>query len=213
MSAAPLELRVVFDAGTARRTLRRMQVAPDRAARIALRRAAANVKRMEIALIRRGRTPSLRGVRLAPLDRAWRRLLHPGAPQGGVLTRPHLWRVTAPAPRSAEVDVVPGLRDYLARWERGGTERTAELARRLRAWLYTPAGRAQYHAHLVPAGWPPQRALPPTRPMPERDVRGPVERHAAPQLEDWYCRILDNILLGRSPLHNLARTPSRRRRA
>lgn len=190
-----MRLAANLDTRHARRDLRRAERAVLTAERRAMLRAAGNVRRMEVALVRGRRSKAAGGAAVAPLDKRWRELLHPRLPMGGALGERKHWRISAPRPGVAVVDIVPGLQPLLHRWEFGGGGREAILRRDVWDWAHTPAGRREYHGWRVPHGWPPSTSmLPAVAPQPRREVKRLAENYARPRLGDWYVAALQKIL-------------------
>lgn len=177
------------DTRRARRAFRRWERTALTAERRTLARASGNVRRMEIAMLK-GRA-SKAGAKVAPLDKPWRRLLHPGAKMGGALAQTHVWRIGSPNTHTREVDIVPGLQPLLARWQFGDRTRPARLAAWATAMQATPEGRRTYYRHIARRpGWPRDPlALPPAGAQPRRDIVGPVSRYADRHMAEWYAGI------------------------
>lgn len=179
------------DLRNADRAFKRFERATLTAERRCLLRASNNVRSMSIAALR-GRKSRRTGLpAMAPLDPAWRALLHADVKMGGVLADKSKWHITAPDRHSREVDIAPRLQPLLERWEFGDQTRANEL----RAWVFalqsTPQGRHNYHLdHAHRPGFPKSPdELPPVLAQPERNFRKPVEDYADAHMAEWYEKI------------------------
>ena len=179
------------DVAAARRTLQRAERATLSAERRCLARASDNVRKMSVAALK-GRKSARTGLpAMRPLDKAWRKLEHPGAKMGGILADKGVWRIGSPSRHARDVDIVPGLQPLLERWEFADQTR----AQRLRSWVQsvqaTPEGRRSYYrgAGRRP-GWPRDPlALPPVQRQPLRNFRDGVADYADRHMGEWYEKI------------------------
>lgn len=195
-SLDPRDLRglVTVDRGSVRRaqrTVRRWERATLSAERRCLARAGTNVRGMSITALK-GRKSARTGLpAMAPLDKAWRRLEHPGAKMGGILADKTRWRISMPNLHAREVDIVPGLQPLLARWQFGDQSRAAMLRTWVTDMQSTPAGRRSYYrAFANRPGWPRDPlALPPVQRQPVRNFRDGVADYADRHMGEWYAKI------------------------
>lgn len=179
------------DVAAARRTLQRAERATLTAERRCLARAANNVRTMSTAALK-GRKSARTGLpAMRPLDKAWRKLEHPGAKMGGILADKTVWRIGSPNRHARDVDIVPGLQPLLERWEFADQTR----AKMLRSWVQsvqaTPEGRRGYYrAFARRPGWPRDPlALPPVQRQPLRNFRDGVADYADRHMGEWYEKI------------------------
>ena len=214
MLAIDVELR------NAERDLKRLGVAVREAGWTALKRTGGIVRRQYIAALR-GTGSKITG-RFPPYDERWYRLLGGGSrtPGGRLLDR-QLWPIEGNRVDEVVVDIAPGLRDHLARWQFGGGGRANELRNRIAAWRFTEQGRRHYHGKIAGKnGWPLHVSeLPPVREQPVRNVVEPIRANASAHLREWFLGALRKISQGksrvfvRSALHlSTSRRSSARRR-
>ena len=189
MSYGSQLLRVHADTSRARRAFRKWERSTLSVERRVLGIASKNVKTMYCSGLK-GK-PTKAGLHLAPLDKPWRKLWGHGAKMGGVLSRVNLWRVRYPNQRTREVDIVPGLQPYLARWQFGDRTRPAWLRGLVTDLQSSPQGRQHYYkSYARRPGWPRDPlALPPVPAQPVRDVVDPVSRYADRHMAEWYAGI------------------------
>ena len=183
-------LTIRADTRRATRQFRRWEKQTLTAERRTLLRASGIVRRMEIAMVQ-GRK-SKAGPKVAPLDKPWRAILHPGKKLGGIFAQKHLWHIVAPNPHEREVDIVPALQTLLAQWQAGGDARPAQLRSRVADWRGNPGA---YHRELAgKGGYPPHLSMiPPVKSMPRRDIRTPVEAYAGRHMAEWYAGIWETM--------------------
>ena len=191
---------IQIDLRQADRDLRDLGIDIRRAAYTALKRTGGNIRRQYLSAIRNNGS-AITG-KFRPYAKAWYRLLGGGRRKpGGMLTQNALWPIEGNRADSITVDILPRLRDHLARWQFGGGGRAAQL-RRLVAWYRdTDKGRKVYHGKLVGLGYPPHVSqLPPVVDQPVRDVVGPIRAHAADHVVEWFVGNLKSLASGRSKL-------------
>lgn len=179
----------------AQRAVRRAESSAARAEFKALKLGADNVRKMEIGLIKGNKSKAL-GLKVAPLDKPWRRLLHPDRKMGAAFTEKYLWPARPVGPHGREIDIVPGLQPYLDRWEHGGGTRPAQLRGLVSNLQGTPQGRRYYYAkYKRRPGWPADPlALPPVVPQPQRNVRALVTPYANRHMPEWYESIYRKMI-------------------
>ena len=141
MIAAFLDVRL------ARRQFYRLERKLDTAEKKALNRAGGNVRAAYISGIRGGNTKAL-PEKVAPLDRAWREILHPGEKQGRGLVQKRLWPILKTG-NGVVVDIWPRYRRTLEQYM-GGSERfQRDLLLRLAVrWMMNLAARAERYGRV-----------------------------------------------------------------
>ena len=179
------------DLRRAQRTFRRYERATLSAERKCLLRASNNVRSMSISALKGSKSRRTGLAPMAPLDKAWRRLEHPGKKMGGILADESRWHIATPNPHARDVDIVAGLQPLLARWEFGDQSRAARLRAWVQAMQSTPQGRRNYYrAFSTRPGWPHDPlALPPVQRQPVRNFRDPVAKYADAHMAEWYAKI------------------------
>ena len=204
----------------AQQSLRRFTRDMERTEVRALKLAGSNVRKAYISGIRRGNTKAL-PTKVAPIHKGWHNILHPGKPQGGGLTQPHLWPIRRTGAHAVEVDILLPYRKTLEHYQHP-TERWRILAATVE-WMrrrgdeakhlgYWPINRisGQYRrsarplvykidAHLggLPASADLVKNKAGTPRTPERPVVEFVRRWAAANVRGWYLSILAKLRRGR----------------
>lgn len=141
MIAAFLDVRL------ARRQFHRLERKLDTAEKVALKRAGGNVRSAYISGIRRGNTKAL-PEKVAPLDKAWREILHPGEKQGRGLVQNRLWPILNTG-HGVIVDIWPRHRRTLEGYMGGNTRFQRDLLLRLAVrWMMNLAARAERYGRV-----------------------------------------------------------------
>ena len=170
-------ISITAESKKAERDLARLEKALATCKPRALKLAAGNIKRGEIAAMRKlgsaitGKFPPLTEIHT---------LLH-GAQSGGVLVTSSFWRITAPDLESVEVDIVERLQPFAQRWQTGEWPGAFPVSEYPRAMHVQLGRRGIQIPHVPPFA------------QPERNVRDPVADNAQANLAHWFLSCLKKV--------------------